>query len=131
MGEDFTQNLRWLFEHVPGPDGSRVTTERLVELVNEQDPHVRMSVSYANALRRGAKSNPSATVVDAISRVFAVPVGYFFDEPLRRAIQDGVLGLADARDQAVGQLQERLATLTPDQLLQVLALVESFTTQER
>lgn len=58
MGEDFTQNLRWLFEHVPGPDGSRVTTERLVELVNEQDPHVRMSVSYANALRRGAKSNP-------------------------------------------------------------------------
>lgn len=131
MGEDFTENLRWLFEHVPGPDGQRITTERLVELVRQQDPDVRMSISYAAALRRGAKANPSASVVDAVARAFAVPTAFFFDADLRGAIQRGVLGLTDARDQAVLRLQRRIETLNEEQLMQLMALIDTFTPRSK
>lgn len=125
--DDFNEHLKWLFEHVPDPQGRRITTERLVELVNDGDSGVSMSVSYANALRRGAKSNPSSAVIDAIAQAFGVPVAFFFDRALRKAIQDGVQGLTNARDTAIRHLQERIGALTDEQLMQLISLVDSFT----
>lgn len=128
--DDFTDHLRWLFDNVPDPEGRRITTERLVELISEVQPEVRISVSYANALRRGAKSNPSSLVVGAIAQAFGVPTAFFFDSALRKAIQDGVHGLTEARDSAILRLQGRIEALTDAQLMQLISLVDSFTKPE-
>ena len=126
--DDFTEQLKWLFENVPAPDGRRITTERLVTLIAEHEPSVRMSVSYAGALRQGAKTNPSASVIDAIARAFGIPAAYFFDPALRGAIQDGVRGLTSIRrDAVIKRLCEQIPALTDEQLMRLVALVDGFT----
>lgn len=127
MADDFTENLRWLFDHVPGPDGRRITTERLVAMVNELDPTVGMSTSYGHQLRRGAKANPSATIAAAIARAFGMPAAYFLDDAVRSTIQTGVANLHVAKSDAIAQIQNQLESLTPAQLAQLLSLVDAFT----
>lgn len=126
MADDFTAHLRWLFDHAPGPDGERVTTEGLVALINGAG-QVHVSTSYANQLRRGAKSNPSVAVLEAIAKAFAVPVAFFFDDEVRGLIQVGVTNLEFARDSAIEEIQASLESLTADQLARLLAIISTFT----
>lgn len=124
MGErdipGFTVKLRWAFENIPGPDGRRLTTERFVALIPRQSvPGVEpISVSYGNQLRSGARARPSAALLTAISRVFALPTDFWWDLQVEQAIRDGVARLADAEDldrriaqaRSASELAARLAT---------------------
>lgn len=127
MGErdvpSFTATLRWAFTNIPGPDGRLLTTERFVSLIPEQGvPGVEaISISYGNQLRSGAKANPSAALLTAISRVFAVPTDFWWDEAVQQVVRDGVVRLADAADLRAGlaaahrteELAERIAGRSP------------------
>lgn len=93
----FTQRLRWAFENIPGPDGRPLTTERFVALLPEQGVHgVSISVSYGHQLRSGQKSNPTAPLLEAISRVFGLPQDYWWDDRVEAVIREGVAAIGDA-----------------------------------
>ncbi|WP_460467436.1 hypothetical protein [Calidifontibacter terrae] len=132
MPGDFTTELRWCLATIPDANNRRMTTERMVALVNEAaaaaGDETRLSVSYANQLRQGLRSNPSGALVAAIARAFAIPVGFFFDDQLNAAIKAGAGRGIDAREAVVSDVQDRIRHLTPEQLATVVSLLDGFAT---
>ena len=122
---DFTTNLRWLFANVPGPDGALLTTEQFVRLVPEQGLDVKISMGYASQLRRGSRARPTGDLLEAISRVFAVPSTFFFDARTNEAVRSGVTHLEEARREAFHSFAASLDSLTPDQLKRIQAILSS------
>lgn len=85
------EQLLWLFNNVPGPDGTLMRTEDLARWCSEE-AGVAMRTGYLASLRQGQQSNPSAVKLGAIARGFSVPTDFFLrpevEEHVRTVIEE-------------------------------------------
>lgn len=83
-----------------------------------------VSPSYLGQLRAGKKDNPTAKLLNAIAKLFGVPVTYFLDGEERAAeIKQQMEMLALLRDARVQGLAPRLAGMSDSAVASISALV--------
>lgn len=97
------EQLRWLSEHVPGPDGSLLTVPEMCAWA-ERLAGVSISVPYASAMRQGRQRNPSAVKLGAIALVYSVPTDFFLRVDVEEEVKSLVLALSRAKRAEAEQL---------------------------
>ena len=120
-GPVLAQRLNQLFAEFPGDHGPRSNDEVAAAITAAG---TKISSSYLWTLRVGKRSNPGHHHLKAIANYFQVPVGYFFDDALAEQIAAELALMHAIRRAGVRNLALRAATLSPDSLRAVTALVE-------
>ncbi|TWE07363.1 helix-turn-helix domain-containing protein [Rudaeicoccus suwonensis] len=110
-----SEKLTWLFANVRGPRGSQPSA---AELSNDllDSYGVKVSAQYLNHLRRGYRNAPGGDVVHALAGYFGVPVEYFFDDEVERAVRQDLAALRDVARSDRGDIVAQVARLSPSAL---------------
>ena len=124
-----TQRLNHLFETVPNPATGRPYTNaeasRTIEAAAEPEGPT-VSPSAISQLRQGTKTNPTATTLAALARLFGVTPNYFFDvDEAESARADAALELLrTAEDSNVRNLAFRANGLSTESLEMIKTVIE-------
>lgn len=115
--------LNALFDRVPDANG---TLYNNVSAARElTDAGAAVSPSYLGQLRAGKKDNPTAKLLNAIAKLFGVPVTYFLDGDGQHAeeIQKQIDLLILIRDARVQGLATRMAGMSDRSVASIEALI--------
>lgn len=83
-----------------------------------------ISEQYLYLLRNGRRDNPTYKHLEALARFFDVPVQYFFDDTFADRYAAELRLLAALRDGQVRRLALRAATVSPEALNAIAAVLE-------
>jgi len=83
-----------------------------------------ISEQYLYLLRNGRRDNPTYKHLEALARFFDVPVQYFFDDTFAERYATELRLLAALRDGQVRRLALRAATVSPEALSAIAAVLE-------
>jgi transcriptional regulator with XRE-family HTH domain len=83
-----------------------------------------ISEQYLYLLRNGRRDNPTYKHLEALARFFDVPVQYFFDDTFADRYAAELRLLAALRDSQVRRLALRAATVSPEALNAIAAVLE-------
>ncbi len=107
------EKLNHLFETVPGPDGELMTLQDVSNRTRELGPEP-IAVTQLWELRKGVQNNPRIRQLEALAKVFAVPVRYFLDEEVARKVDADLEALSFLRHRRrLGRIMFK-ATELPD-----------------
>ena len=116
--------LEFLFwQMYPRSRGRAWTTEEAVETIRDQEG-TTIGVNFLNALRSGTRDNPTKQQLEALSRFFGVPIGYFLDDEVARQVAAQVHLLAALRDARISGIALRASELPPEACEQIATLIE-------
>ncbi len=115
--------LNHLFTTVPRPDGGGLWTNHDAAAAMSASG-VPTSAAYLSQLRTGRRDNLSARHLDAVARLFAVPMEYFFDTEVATKIDADLQLLTAVRDAGVQSIALRAQGLSPESLSGVAELIE-------
>jgi len=90
-----------------------------------------VSANYLWLLRTGRRTNPTIKYVEALAKFFGVPPAYFFDDAEAAHIDAELELLTALRDTGVRELALRAATLTPEFLTTLSAMLDQVAEQQR
>jgi transcriptional regulator with XRE-family HTH domain len=121
--------LNQLFDEVPHPDGRPYSAAEVADAIKKRHPNVQVSDAYLRSLRRGAKKNPDFTILAAIAEFFQVPPTFWLEEKTKKT-EAQILAARLANNHGVRTLATRAHGLNPDNLAAVLAVVDTFLTQQ-
>ena len=94
-----SSKLEHLFAVVPRPDGGRYTNETASQALAAAG--VRVSSVHLSHLRSGRRNNPSARLLAAISTLFGVDIGYFFNAAVEEKANAELAALRSLSDSGV------------------------------
>ena len=83
-----------------------------------------ISEQYLYLLRNGRRDNPTYKHLEALAKFFDVPVQYFFDDTFAERYATELRLLAALRDGQVRRLALRAATVSPEALNAIAAVLE-------
>ena len=90
-----------------------------------------VSANYLWLLRTGRRTNPTIKYVEALAKFFGVPPAYFFDDAEAAHIDSELELLTALRDTGVRELALRAATLTPEFLTTLSAMLDQVAEHQR
>lgn len=115
--------LNHLFSTVPRPESRELwTNDDAAEAVSLAG--VAISAAYLSQLRTGKRDNPSARHLAAISRLFEVPIDYFFDPEVANKINADLALLVAMRDQGVQGIALRAQGLSDASLSGLTEMID-------
>ena len=111
--QSFADKLNKLFATIRDEQGREYSPEYVAAWLRDHDgPSI--STSYLYMLRRGERTNPTKTHMEAVSRFFQIPPAYFFDAEYSEKIDDQLELLAAMRDSEVREIAMRVGELHGD-----------------
>lgn len=125
------EKINRLFESIRPPSGHEYSNEQVAEGVCRRGL-TTISQSYIWQLRKGKKTNPTISHLQALADFFGVPVAYFFDDEAAGEV-DGKLKALEAQQarmkEAVGSgdvklMAMRAGELSPERRKQVMDLLD-------
>lgn len=93
------EQITWLIENIPAPDGKRWTTESLRAEISRHGQSV--SAVYLGYMRQGRSTNISAALLGALAKSFGVPSDFFLDREVEQELRRAVETLIEARREAI------------------------------
>ncbi|WP_026360331.1 hypothetical protein [Amycolatopsis nigrescens] len=131
----FAEKLSTLIDTVRA-NGSAPHSYREMSSAIERAGGPAMSPAYIQQLATGKRINPKIHYVEALAKLFAVPVAYFFDDAVTSAVD---ASLAERKPEAAGSDEAKLMAmraqeLSPEgrrQVMDLLDLVERYEQAER
>jgi transcriptional regulator with XRE-family HTH domain len=107
--------INHLFETVRRNDGQEYSNEHVAATIGESGA-TTISQSYIWQLRKGKKTNPTISHLQALADFFDVPVTYFFDDEVADNV-DKKLDAQQARvSEAIGSGEVRLMAMRAGEL---------------
>lgn len=125
---DLARKLDRLFDAVPKPGGGRYSNESAAQALAELG--VTVTAQHLWHLRTGRRDNPSFRLLEGISRLFGVPIGYFSDEAIERQVSEQIATLASLRDSGVRSLLMRTQGVSPQNVQHLGAILEQIRRME-
>jgi transcriptional regulator with XRE-family HTH domain len=124
--------INHLFATVKKADGSRFTNDEVAATMREHLTRLggnsadgpRISGAYLSALRKGARTNPTKSILEALAAFFQQSPAYFFPDAKSKAIAEELQLLQLLADAGVKRVAMRLGGLSDDSLRDIGALVE-------
>lgn len=114
--------LNALFDRVPDQNGVLYNNVSAARELTEIG--VPVSPSYLGQLRAGKKDNPTAKLLNAIAKIFGVPVAYFLDgDEQAERLQKELDLLILIRDSRVQGVATRLAGMSDSAVASIDALI--------
>ena len=98
------EQLEWLIDHIPGPDGRRYTSARLADEVRRHGASV--SASYIGHMRQGRTKDIGAARLAAVARAFDVPLDFFVNPDLERRLRADIENLTEVRDRSLAEFRD-------------------------
>jgi transcriptional regulator with XRE-family HTH domain len=127
--QSLATKLDYLFRTVT-PQGREYTHQEVADgLRDEGGPTI--SATYVWQLRRGQRTNPRMSHLEALARFFDVAPAYFFDEAMSDRIAAELDMVVALREGGVQQVAELAHGLSDDTLDVVVDLLERFRELER
>lgn len=106
------------------PDGSAWSLRQVSQAAQERG--VSLSVGYLNDLRRGLKSDPKVSQLEALADIFGVHIDYFYASVSTiRELDSKLEALGALQDRRVATIALRAKNLSPRDLMMLNALIDS------
>ncbi|MGW2812622.1 helix-turn-helix domain-containing protein [Streptomyces sp. NPDC001415] len=123
--------LNRLFESIRPPDGHEYSNEQVADGISRQGL-TTISQSYVWQLRKGKKTNPTISHLQALADFFGVPVAYFFDDEAAGEVEGKLKALEAQQAQMkeamgggdVKLMAMRAGELSPERRKQVMDLLD-------
>lgn len=131
MGENLDRQsmvaarLEHLFATVHPAGRGPYTLREVAEAINAEAGENLISASYLSLLRKGLRSEPSASRLTAIARFFGVSVDYFTSDKAAEQTDEQLAVVKALRDAKVQKIALRSAGLSERSLNAILGMVEN------
>lgn len=128
----FAQKLSTLIEGARASGGVPHSYRELSSAIDEAGGPA-MSPAYIQQLATGKRINPKIHYVEALAKLFDVPVAYFFDDQVAEEVDRGETRRADSEGEA-RLMAMRAQELSPEgrrQIMDLLELVERYERTDR
>lgn len=117
-GRTLAEKLEYLFRTVHADDGHEYSLEHVAQALAERGGPT-ISATYLWQLRKGARSNPRMSHLEALATFFGVDPGYFFPNELAEQMLEDLAAAIPLRDPGAQTLARQVVGL-PEETQSVL-----------
>ncbi len=123
-GADVAGKINYLIGQIH--PGDREYTHAEIAAGIAQKTGITVTPEYIGQLRAGKVTNPSMRTLAGLARFFGVPMDTFYDDDVARQVQREIELAVALRRASAYNLAARLPRLAPEQLDEVVALVNHY-----
>lgn len=124
------EKLDHLFATVRPLGGREFMLDEVADAIN-QHGEAKLTAMYVSQLRRGQRTNPTKSVLEALAWFFGVSPSYFFDDEVAGRIEAELELMVAMRRASVQQIALRAADLSDESLHNLAVLIEHWRDLER